>query len=175
MSVLGFSPLDLAFTVVVAVVLLFYAIFLVESKPPKEKKVILIGDLRSERRDVGQPRASPRTTTHVGTKTGRLGVAEKRKMSTMQGDRAKFPQIAMNVEAQRSTDDKGAKKSLFLFGVENFQGCQHAFGHLSGLAKNTPIPDECFGCPQILDCLNQSRKEPEILVDTFPAQEERTE
>lgn len=31
--------------------------------------------------------------------------------------------------------------------------CLHHYGYLHSLPKNTPIPDECFGCPKIVDCL----------------------
>jgi hypothetical protein len=37
--------------------------------------------------------------------------------------------------------------------------CVHQFGHLRSLPKNAPIPDECFGCTQIVECLvNQEKK-----------------
>jgi hypothetical protein len=45
------------------------------------------------------------------------------------------------------------RKSFFLFGERQFEGCPHKFGYLKSLRKNAPIPDECFGCPQILECL----------------------
>jgi hypothetical protein len=31
--------------------------------------------------------------------------------------------------------------------------CIHFYGYLHSLPKNTPIPDECFGCVKIVDCL----------------------
>lgn len=31
--------------------------------------------------------------------------------------------------------------------------CSHFFGYLRKIPKNTPIPDECFGCPKMVDCL----------------------
>ena len=34
--------------------------------------------------------------------------------------------------------------------------CLHHYGYLHSLPKNTPIPDECFGCPKIVDCLVSS-------------------
>jgi hypothetical protein len=50
----------------------------------------------------------------------------------------------------RSTEEK---KAFFLFGETEFNGCQFKLGYLKGLPKNKPIPDECFGCPQILECI----------------------
>jgi len=31
--------------------------------------------------------------------------------------------------------------------------CRHFFGYLKKIPKNTQIPDECFGCPRMVDCL----------------------
>jgi len=31
--------------------------------------------------------------------------------------------------------------------------CLHQFGYLRTVPKNAPIPDECFGCPKIVECL----------------------
>jgi len=35
--------------------------------------------------------------------------------------------------------------------------CLHQFGYLRTLPKNAPIPDECFGCTKIVECLVQSK------------------
>jgi hypothetical protein len=37
-------------------------------------------------------------------------------------------------------------------------GCPHHFGFLGGLPKNRPIPEECFGCQKIVDCLVTKKK-----------------
>jgi hypothetical protein len=34
--------------------------------------------------------------------------------------------------------------------------CVHHFGYLRTLQRNTPIPDECFGCTKIMECFMQS-------------------
>jgi hypothetical protein len=31
--------------------------------------------------------------------------------------------------------------------------CAHRFGYLYALPKNTSIPNECLGCPKIVECL----------------------
>lgn len=36
-------------------------------------------------------------------------------------------------------------------------GCLHSFGYLRSLPKNTPVPDECFGCPNVMRCLFQDK------------------
>lgn len=42
--------------------------------------------------------------------------------------------------------------------AKSSDGCPHHFGFLGGLPKNTPIPEECFGCQKIVDCLVTKRK-----------------
>jgi len=37
-----------------------------------------------------------------------------------------------------------------------FQECAHHFGYLRNLPRNTPVPDECFGCPRVMRCLFES-------------------
>jgi len=36
---------------------------------------------------------------------------------------------------------------------KGFQKCVHHFGYLRNLPQNTPVPDECFGCPKVMRCL----------------------
>ncbi len=33
--------------------------------------------------------------------------------------------------------------------------CSHYFGYLKALSRDTPIPDECFGCTRIMECFMQ--------------------
>jgi hypothetical protein len=35
--------------------------------------------------------------------------------------------------------------------------CLHQFGYLRTLPKNAPIPDECFGCQKIVECLVKAK------------------
>lgn len=39
----------------------------------------------------------------------------------------------------------------------NKRDCLHQFGYLRTLPKNAPIPDECFGCPKIVECLVKAK------------------
>jgi len=32
--------------------------------------------------------------------------------------------------------------------------CSHFLGYLRKIPRDTPIPDECFSCPQMVDCLS---------------------
>lgn len=42
---------------------------------------------------------------------------------------------------------------------KGFHGCPHSFGYLKDLPKNTPVPDECYGCQQVMRCLFTSEQD----------------
>ncbi len=39
--------------------------------------------------------------------------------------------------------------------VSSSSTCPHEFGYLGTLPKSASIPDECLGCPEIIECLAQ--------------------
>lgn len=51
------------------------------------------------------------------------------------------------------TEETSVKKSAEKLSAQVFQKCVHQFGHLRNMPKNTPVPDECFGCPRVLRCM----------------------
>jgi hypothetical protein len=57
------------------------------------------------------------------------------------------------------TRSKEDNKAFFIFGETEFKGCSFKLGYLKNLPRNKPIPDECFGCAQILECVEVSRNE----------------
>lgn len=59
---------------------------------------------------------------------------------------------------KKSIRKKDKMKAFYLFGETEFKSCQHKFGYLGDKLKNKPIPDECFGCPKLLDCFKTTKK-----------------
>jgi len=59
-------------------------------------------------------------------------------------------------EGARRKNDK--MKAFYLFGETEFRKCQHKFGFLGMGLGNKPIPDECFGCPKIIECFKKTKK-----------------
>jgi len=49
----------------------------------------------------------------------------------------------------KTAQEKNSKKQS----PTDFQECAHHFGYLRNQPKGTPVPDECFGCKKILQCL----------------------
>jgi len=62
------------------------------------------------------------------------------------------------LEEPQRVEETAAENSLKKESTEGFQKCVHNFGYLKNMPKNTPIPDECFGCPQVLRCMFPSEK-----------------
>ena len=56
-------------------------------------------------------------------------------------------------EKSKKTFEKQKSKTYTPQPQVGFQNCLHHFGYLKSLPKNTPVPDECFGCPQVMECL----------------------
>lgn len=37
-------------------------------------------------------------------------------------------------------------------------GCSHSFGYLAVRPKNSPIPQDCLCCKQVIDCMYKNKK-----------------
>jgi len=72
---------------------------------------------------------------------------------TEQTDETKNASAELAGDGKGNNKSKDSKKAFFLFGETEFKGCAFKRGYLKSLPKNKPIPDECFGCPQILECI----------------------
>ena len=57
----------------------------------------------------------------------------------------KVIEVIANQSSARSTDNE----------KKNCLKCFHHFGYLSEINKNTPIPEECFFCPRVVECITK--------------------
>lgn len=81
-----------------------------------------------------------------------LFVSQKRSQSVSK------PGLNMNNQEELLVEPKTKGKTALKTSnekqlAEGFQKCVHQFGYLKDMPKNTPIPDECFGCPKVLRCM----------------------
>lgn len=70
-------------------------------------------------------------------------------------------------DQKETGESKDVRKAFFLYGKVNFEGCKFKFGYLKTLPKYKPIPDECFGCPHILECVGTNGKKSEQYISKF--------
>ena len=145
------SPLTIIPLVIIAAILVFYTLLLIKLKPSKEDIEIETTENDSiELKKLENPITPTETIVN----------ASEEVTSAVQEEPAEASQTeakALNGDVEgtqkKNNKDKELKKAFFLFGERDFEGCPHKFGYLKSLRKNAPIPDECFGCPQILECL----------------------
>jgi type IV secretory pathway VirB10-like protein len=151
------SLLDIASMAMVAMILIFYTIFLVKLKSPKEKESILDIKLEKKEKNDVKPKKTSKPIIKTEAVEETVPVVEKQAVPE---ENAKKAEVAVEVHVEKEEahdDEKEAKKAFFLFGKKDFAGCVHKFGYLKTVPRNTPIPDECFGCPRILECLMQTK------------------
>jgi len=143
------SPLTILPLVVIAAILAVYTLLLIKLKPSKE-------DIETTENDSIELKKleKPTTPTEISGNTSEEVTSAVQEEST---EACQTEVNALNGDVEetkkKNNKDKELKKSFFLFGEKDFEVCPHKFGYLKSLRKNAPIPDECFGCPQILECL----------------------
>jgi len=143
------SPLTILPLVVIAAILAVYTLLLIKLKPSKE-------DIETTENDSIAPKKleNPITPTEIIVNASEeVTSAVQEEPTEASQPEAKALNGDVEVTEKKNNKDKELKKSFFLFGEKDFEGCPHKFGYLKSLRKNAPIPDECFGCPQILECL----------------------
>lgn len=67
---------------------------------------------------------------------------------------------AVSMAEYQDDDNKkrDTMKAFYLFGETEFNRCVHEYGYLGTSWKNKPIPDECFGCPKLIECVAPANK-----------------
>jgi hypothetical protein len=50
-----------------------------------------------------------------------------------------------------------SRKNVRAKSQTDFRNCAHSFGYLRSIPRNTPVPDECLGCPSVVQCVFQSK------------------
>ncbi|MGD8506341.1 MAG: hypothetical protein PVF15_06720 [Candidatus Bathyarchaeota archaeon] len=171
------SPLGIPLIAATAIIIVLYAILLIKldprptvlekpkaaSREPKKSFTKDTEPIERTETHVESPKTPPRINDYqpspeVTQPSGTIG-ERLQEPTTMSESAPARPPIETHVETaemeetQKPKEDEESKKSFFLFGEKNFEGCSHTYGYLNSLPKNTPIPDECFGCPQIVECL----------------------
>ena len=156
-------PFNIVLIVATAIIIISYAILIIKLKPSIETEPSTNRYLERRKSTPIEPKrlgksTSPAETEKITSEESASAVETLKKptesiQTKAHAETAETAEIAETEEEQKPKQDEEAKKSFFLFGEKNFEGCPHKYGYLNSLPKNTPIPDECFGCPQIVECL----------------------
>ncbi len=143
------SMTNLIITAAILILAVLYVVILLKMKPSKEKedfrKKIFVAQKREPSRDEPvfvnslktEEKAPPKTTQ---TQTD----PEKIRLSSTKIPSTSAP-IDKNQMAPKHVVEPANQPST--------RECAHHFGYLRELPKNTQIPGECLGCPQIVECM----------------------
>jgi hypothetical protein len=142
------SPATIFPLVLITTVLVFYAVLLIKLKPSMEEPEITEDEVVKPE-NIVEPMVQ--TVENVEGENEDLPLAIEEK--PLEAIKIEPGQDSVDAEEIKQGDERESRKTFFLFGERQFDGCPHKFGYLKSLRKNAPIPDECFGCPQILECL----------------------
>ena len=156
------SPSD-ALALLIPAILLLYVIILLKLKPSEDNSSQPNSmPTETQRRPLGSEILRNPTTVANVRRTNKQpppnSEIEASKQITKHNAQNQQVKVEQTIKLDEQTRDKKKKKSFFLFGEQDFGGCRHKPGHLSTVPKNTPIPEECFGCPEILECMKYKTK-----------------
>lgn len=159
-------PSETTLTLLIPIVLILYAVILIKLKPKTESEIqpnklrtgtveVITGQdvVKSHNTLVGMRKNLDKESTPASQTAPTVKTLTKNSQPEINARANMTPKVK---------DDKKKKKSFLLYGEADFEGCNHSLGHLKALPKNTPIPDECFGCPEILECIKHSNNKPEV-------------
>jgi hypothetical protein len=154
------SPIDSTSALLIPIIIVLYVVILVKLKPSKETetqpdklqtKTVKVAPgakvIKSPINPIEMKNFTDRGSTLPVQTQGISKEPAGNGQSISNAEKTAIPKIR---------DAKG-KKSFFLFGEADFGGCKHSLGHLSTLPKSTPIPEQCFGCPEILECIKYGK------------------
>lgn len=108
----------------------------------KQLRIPLGVSQTSPDRKIDVPEASERKIVEVGA------TAAGASFQTSQ-DIAPLTSVEKNEHPNLGKTQASIKQSSH----SSTKDCLHFFGYLHTFPKNSPIPDECFGCEKIVDCL----------------------
>lgn len=163
------STTNIILTAAVVGLLVFFIALLIKLNPSTEKKENLRPRIEV---DEQEPLHSP-TVLHShqpsridATRIEAPEVAEKPMMtvgSTIGGGSTQTKQVTQgppptyreNRETPRLPEKPVATAKTESSSVKY---CPHHYGYLYTFPKNSPIPNECFGCEKIVDCLVNTKK-----------------
>lgn len=168
------STLNIILTAAVVGLFIFFLALLIKLNPSSEKKEDVETEFEVERQKPPQalPIVPQKTQTSQNPQPARVEVprvevpkvAEKRLVTvspTIGGPsiQTKEKSLAQTLYKSKGNPRPDTTVAQAKTEVANSKrDCLHHFGYLRTFPKNSPIPDECFGCEKIVDCLVNNKK-----------------
>ena len=152
------STINILITAAVVALFIFFITVLLKLNPSTETRENFETQIKVESKKLLQTSSiAPRNPTP--TKTDVPRVIEKSVVAvspTIGGSSIQAKQETPMPPSSESREIPKPEKTVASTKTESASSkrdCFHQFGYLRTLPKNAPIPDECFGCPKIVECL----------------------
>jgi hypothetical protein len=164
-------PAESILALLVPIILILYAAFLLKLKPSKENEIrpdklpTRTAKVMVETQAVKKPAESvgvgkiPMGESGPASQIQVTSSVRARPTSTKKGQ----PMTNIEVNASTTLDVQDAKKKPSSMLDEDFEGCHYHLGHLNKLPKSMPIPNECFGCPETLECIRYADSKQKVV------------
>lgn len=126
-------------------------------RKPKPEKVLVSNGTQAFKRRKGKS-VSRRPSEEVEDNVKVMGVGSEQLLIGQNVETAAVTTVNLEANQREDVRSKDRLKAFYLFGETDFDRCSREFGYLGEMGKNKPIPDDCFGCPKIIECMKTSQK-----------------
>jgi len=156
---LDLSAINILLMAAVAVLFILFVTVLMKLNPSTEKRenAIEVETKVDKQKPLQTSSIAPQNPSLQ--KVGVPRVSEKPLATISQTSEGSSAQAKQETPAPTSSESREIPKPQKTLALEKTESavskrdCMHHFGYLRTLPKNAPIPDECFGCPKIVECL----------------------
>ena len=144
------SFIGIALLVAITTIIILYVTLLLRLKPPTETTIKRPPKKEpSTKEPVKPPATQPELSIEEQKSPKRPTVPGKTSKSAILVEISETPEKpSEHIEAPESTEETPASARP--------PECPHYFGYLKKLPKNAQIPDECLGCPRLVECIHST-------------------
>ena len=143
------SFIGIALLVAITVIIILYVTLLLRLKPPTETTIKRPPKKEPSTKEPVKPLATqPELSVEEQKSPKRPTVPGKTKSAILVEISETPEKPSEHIEAPESTEETPASARP--------PECPHYFGYLKKLPKNAQIPDECLGCPRLVECIHST-------------------
>ena len=156
-----FSIFDLVTMVAVLVLAVLYVTILLKLKPSTENEDKHKKDLLAKKQE-----PPPDGLIFVNSlKTKEKAKPPQRTQTPISPQKIRQPLTKTARPSAPPDKNQEAPKPMVVESRSSNSHCVHHFGYLRELPKNTPIPSECLGCPQVVECMTTLKVDKKLVKD----------
>lgn len=148
-----FSMTNLVITAAILILAALYIVILLKLKPSTKNKDQHKKDVLPEKRE---PPPQNGLIFVNSLKTKEKATPPQGAQTQVNSQKIEHPLAKTSATRPSAPEDRNQEAPKHVVKQETRPSnlhCAHHFGYLRTLPKNTPIPSECLGCRQVVDCM----------------------